>query len=70
MNYKQVLVLNTQLLQPTQLLECVRQWLVLLLTAALVPLLVRAVTHLNRFTRKFTFDQLILVLEAVKVSLP
>jgi hypothetical protein len=64
------LVLNTQLLQPTQLLECLRQWLVLLLTAALVPLLVRAVTHLNRFTHKFTFDQLILVLEAVKVSLP
>ena len=50
------------------ILETIRQWFILLASAILIPVLVIATIRLKKFTYSYTFDQLILVMETVKVS--
>ena len=48
-------------------LETLRQWLILVFSLALIIVFIRAIFHLMRTHRKFTFDVLVLSSETLKV---
>jgi hypothetical protein len=68
MNYRQVFNLNSQLFNAQDPTECFRQWLVLIGSAIAIPFMVLAILRINKFSRVFTIDQLILTLEVAKVK--
>ena len=51
-------------------LETIRLWLILLASVIVIPVLVIATIRLKKFTHDYTFDQLILMMETVKVKIP
>lgn len=59
--------MNAQLFNAQDPTECFRQWVVLIGSAIVIPFMVLAILRINKFSRVFTIDQLILVLEVAKV---
>ena len=70
MKYSEVFRLNFELFNANGIWEeCFRQWLVIALSLLVIPYLLVAIRQLRQFYHgKFTFEQLILVLEMAKVS--
>ena len=69
MKYTELLSLNNELLNEHQIgLECFRQWVVFVAAIVLMPLMIKSIRGLRMFSRKLTFDQLILIIETIKVS--
>ena len=64
----QIIKENCSLFNGDRPLETFRQWVVVLGSCIIVPLLVAAILKIKGFSRKFTLDQLVLGCEAVKVS--
>ena len=69
MDYGDVFKLNFNLFdQNSNGLECFREWLIIVGSATSIPFIILAIMKIRKFTRVCTLDQIILGMEAFKVS--
>ena len=69
--YKSLIDYNFELTnQNSIVVECIRQWLVVIGSTVLIVVLIRCFNQLRAFQRSMTLEQVIMLMEIFKVSNP